>query len=105
MADLNAAQRYALRWLAERTTPETRLRHDEAASAWALGDAMKKAGLFEGRGHNTYRNGTAIAASRSLSALRRRGLAENSTPGGGAFQATCWRITAAGVEEVRREDL
>jgi hypothetical protein len=92
-AELNERQIFALAWLDRETTPGRPLYSGGGARAWKLGDEMQKAGLIDGRNK---RHGAAQGAANVLSALRRRGLAENSTPGGEAFQAVEWGITVKG---------
>lgn len=91
--DLNERQRFALTWLNARTEPGVPLYGGRGAMAHELGGAMERAGLVSGRNK---RNGASQGAANALVALRRRGLAKNSTPGGEAFQAVEWGITEAG---------
>jgi len=103
-SDLNERQRFALGWLNKETEPGQRLYGGAGARAHMLGSAMVEAGLLTNRNK---RSGASQGAANALVALRRRGLADNSTPGGEAFQSVEWGITEAGREldaELRRNE-
>lgn len=97
MKPLNERQRFALLWLDKRTKAGVPLYSGSGAMAHFLGSAMAAADLLDpGRGHK--RNYASQGAANVLVALKRRGLATNSTPGGEAFQSVEWGITEAGHE-------
>ncbi len=97
--ELGERGEFALRWLADNAPlPNESLGHSyrsERGYAHALGSAMVKAGVaFDGVGR---RHGASQGAANTLAALKRRGFARNSTPGGEAFQSVRWGITADGL--------
>lgn len=96
---LNERQRFALLWLDLETSPEDPLYGGRGAYAHRLGDKMQTAGLLDG---TNKRHGASQGAANVLVALRRLGLARNSTPGGEAFQAVEWGITAEGARVARK---
>jgi hypothetical protein len=98
-AELNERQRFALLWLSNLTEPGEDLFGGRGQFAWRLGESLKAAGLLDDRGK---RHGASQGAGNILSALRRRGLVANSTPGGEAFQAVEWGITKEGRELARK---
>ena len=89
---LNERQEFALEWISHE--PRLELGYRGGTFAFRLGSAMRREGFFEGRQLDGNRE--AMSAARTLSSLRVRGLVENSTPGGEAFQQVKWGITAEG---------
>jgi hypothetical protein len=101
--ELGERGEFALRLLAEKTTPETPLYRSTGVFAFALASAMEEAGIIE-RGYSGKRHGNSQGAANTLVALKRRGLARNSTPGGEAFQSVEWGITEKGVLHLKHID-
>lgn len=102
--ELGERGEFALRRLAEETTPETELYRSQGLFAHVLGTDMQREGLALSGYDGRRRNGASQGAANTLVALKRRGLARNSTPGGEAFQSVEWGITEKGVHHLREID-
>lgn len=105
--ELGERGEFALRWLAQYApAPIDSLWHNSRSDggyAHGLGAAMQEAGLIDDR-RTGKRHGYSQGAANTLVALKRRGLARNSTTGGEAFQAVRWGNTEKGIAHLRAID-
>lgn len=101
MSTLNERARAALRWLNDATDPppegaESWRAPDRTADAISVAREFDRLGLpYSRRSYRGYPG--AAGASRTLIALKNRGLADSD--GGGCFVASRWWITTEGRQE------